>query len=76
MTSIPVLLQNKGKEPEIRVVAPDTGGISVGLGALWIVGTAAAWNVSWWRSLTLRLDCCRRPFFRDGVGARSISSPT
>jgi hypothetical protein len=45
MTSIPVLLENKGKEPEIRGVAPDTGGISVGLGVLWIVGTAAAWNV-------------------------------
>jgi hypothetical protein len=42
MTSTPVLLENKGKEPEVRV-APDS--ISVGLGVLWIVGVAVAWNV-------------------------------
>ncbi len=40
MTSTPVLLENERKESEI--VAPDS--ISVGLGVLWIVGVAVAWD--------------------------------
>ena len=37
-------VENKGKEPEIRIESPDS--ISVGMGVLWIVVTAAAWIVA------------------------------
>jgi hypothetical protein len=42
MISTPVLPESSGKE-ETHVAAPH--GVTVGIGVLWIVGAAAAWNV-------------------------------
>lgn len=43
MTSTPALLESTGKEADVHSGARRS--ISVGVGVLWIVGAAAAWNI-------------------------------
>jgi hypothetical protein len=45
MTSPSILLEAKGKKPEIHVASPDTGGMNPVLGVLWVIGTAASWMI-------------------------------